>query len=126
MHYRWPVRVHRVDPDIPRFFVDYRLKLLGEQAVSAVVYDNELFAEEDIRTLFPDVTLSTSRGGSLEAQLRQIIYNQDILLKDAASRNEELSRLRVEIALVKDQLHERSIINTSTQQQQQQPQPLTL
>jgi len=123
VHYRWPVRVHRVDPDIPRFFVDYRLKLLGEQTVSAVVYDNELFAEEDIRTLFPDVTLSTSRGGSLEAQLRQIIYNQDILLKDASSRNEELSR---ELALVKDQLHERSIINTSTQQQQQQPQPLTL
>lgn len=112
-----------MDPDIPRFFVDYRLKLLDEQTVSAVVYDNELFAEEDIRTLFPDVTLSTSRGGSLEAQLRQIIYNQDILLKDAASRNEELSR---EIALVKDQLHERSIINTSTQQQQQQPQPLTI
>jgi len=111
-----------MDPDIPRFFVDYRLKLLGEQAVSAVVYDNELFAEEDIRTLFPEVTLSTSRGGSLEAQLRQIINNQDILLKDAASRNEELSR---ELALVKDQLHERSIINTSTQQQQQ-PQPLTL
>jgi len=121
VHYRWPVRVHRMDPD-PRFFVDYRLKLLDEQTVSAVVYDNELFAEEDIRTLFPDVTLSTSRGGSLEAQLRQIIYNQDILLKDAASRNEELSR---EIALVKDQLHERSIINTSTQQQQQ-PQPLTI
>ena len=109
-----------MDPDVSRFFVDYRLKLLGEQVVSAVVYDNELFAEEDIRTLFPDVTLSTSRGGSLEAQLRQIIYNQDILLKDAASRNEELSR---EIALVKDQLHERSIINTSTQQQ---PQPLTI
>lgn len=93
-----------MDPDTPRFFVDYRLKLLGGQAVSAVVYDNELFAEEDIRTLFPDVTLSTSPGGSLKDQLRQIIYNQDILLKDAASRNEELSSLRVEIALVKDQL----------------------
>ena len=107
-----------MDPDTHRFFLDYRLKLLDGQTISAVVYDNELFAEEDIRKLFPDVTTSQ---GSVETKLQQIIYNQNLLLKDSVNQNEKLSSLSAEIALVKDQLlllQERNIINTTTQQQQ--------
>lgn len=91
-----------MDSDTHRFFLDYRLKLLDGQAISAVVYDNELFAEEDIRKLFPDVT--TSQGN----------------VEDSVNQNEKISSLSAEIALVKDQLlllQERNIINTTTQQQ---------
>lgn len=77
-----------MDPDTHRFFLDYRLKLLDGQTISAVVYDNELFAEEDIRKLFPDVTTSQ---GSVETKLQQIIYNQNLLLKDSVNQNEKLA-----------------------------------